>query len=123
MKLLEGLTPTPFTAGMGAGRAKNTLEQTVNLINNALIDSQEVVSNPSLYKPKEVTQARKNIKQYEGLLRDYKIILSTFDDGGTAEAPLDMRAGSYPEAGSAPEGVDPDLWQYLTPEERALWQN
>ncbi len=113
MKLLEGLTPTPFTAGMGAGRAKNTLEQSVNLINNALIDSQEVVSNPSLYKPKEVTQARKNIKQYEGLLRDYKIILSTFDDGGTAD----------PEAGTAPEGVDQGLWQYMTPEERALWQN
>ena len=42
---------------------------------------------------------------------------------GTAESPLDMRADSYPAAGSVPEGVDPGLWQYMTPEDRALWQN
>jgi hypothetical protein len=23
---------------------------------------------------------------------------------------------------SAPQGVDPSLWQHMTPEERALWQ-
>jgi hypothetical protein len=26
------------------------------------------------------------------------------------------------DGGAAPSGVDPDVWQYMTPEERALWQ-
>ena len=28
-----------------------------------------------------------------------------------------------PPSPPAPPGVDPDAWQYMTPEERALWQN
>ncbi len=28
-----------------------------------------------------------------------------------------------PAAGQAPPGVDPQAWQYMTPEERALWNN
>jgi hypothetical protein len=32
-------------------------------------------------------------------------------------------AGGAPAAGGVPAGVPPELWQNMTPEERALWQN
>jgi hypothetical protein len=37
----------------------------------------------------------------------------------TAPQQTDPQAG----ATGAPENVDPNVWQYMTPEERALWQN
>ena len=35
--------------------------------------------------------------------------------------PLPPKAST--SEGGAPEGVDPGVWQYMTPEERALWRN
>lgn len=34
-----------------------------------------------------------------------------------------MQAYNAMKAQNTPEGVDPQLWQFMTPEERALWQN
>jgi hypothetical protein len=39
-----------------------------------------------------------------------------------AEAPAQPAEQAAPQAGGVPTGVDPALWQHMTPEERALWQ-
>lgn len=47
---------------------------------------------------------------------------------GRSTVPLSLHKDKQPErsqdkAPAAPQGVDPELWKYMTPEERALWQN
>jgi len=52
------------------------------------------------------------------------------NEGISANDPLvsellpDVKAGANKTApdGPAPEGVDPELWKFMTPEERALWK-
>lgn len=51
----------------------------------------------------------------------------TAEAAGTADAPIPADAGQTvgtvptTPATTAPEGVAPEVWEYLTPEERALW--
>lgn len=45
-----------------------------------------------------------------------------FEERARRRMPIQQPAPDT-EVGPAPEGVDPELWQFMTPEERALWQN
>lgn len=44
-------------------------------------------------------------------------------ESGPPREPLSFEAQSGEDIGPPPEGLSPEEWQFLTPEERALWQN
>jgi hypothetical protein len=68
---------------------------------------------------REITPAegRKRIRELKNPLDGYAERARAIRSAKSGETPTSPDAG-----GQAPEGVDPGLWQYMTPEERKLWQ-
>lgn len=68
------------------------------------------------------SEGRKRIRELENPLSGYtekmRALRGTDTNGRTPP-----RAPAPPSAPQAPAGVDPNLWRYMTPEERKLWQN
>ncbi len=68
------------------------------------------------------SEGRKRIRELENPLSGYtekmRALRGTDTNGKTPP-----RAPTPPSAPQAPAGVDPNLWRYMTPEERKLWQN
>jgi hypothetical protein len=59
-----------------------------------------------------------NPKDYEEALRELRGVIAR----GLEKKRAAAGATTKPGAGGIPQGVDPETWKYMTPEERALWQ-
>jgi len=75
MQQFEGLTVTPGSLFQGEQRSKERLGQTRDLIRRAIDDANAVISNSGSFQPSQVAEARQSKIAFEGLLRDYEIIL------------------------------------------------
>lgn len=63
---------------------------------------------------------------YRGIARDSRMneahVLPTFGPFDEFKSPASPAPPAAKGAVSAPTGVDPKIWQHMTPEERALWK-
>jgi hypothetical protein len=85
----------------------------LRLETGAQANEQEIKNTMARYMPSPLDDKPTNKDKMERLQR-------RFDN---AQRIASGGEGSPEEAESMPEGVDQELWQLLTPEERALWQN
>lgn len=93
------------------------------------ISDREIAFLQSTITSIEQAQSEGQLKANLKLLRDYlvmsqdqrrKAFADTFGNGTAQPTQLPPSAG---DATGVPQGIDPQTWQYMTPEERALWQN
>ena len=71
----------------------------------------------SLEQSQSENQLLENLDRLDGIYRDIMTKVSAYPNA--AEFGFDVSVAS--ESGSVPQDVDPDLWELLTPEEKALW--
>lgn len=67
------------------------------------------------------SEGRKRIRELENPLSGYTEKMRKLR-GTNTNGKTPPRAPAPPSAPQAPSGVDPNLWRYMTPEERKLWQ-
>lgn len=107
MEQIGALTVSPYSITQGDARARERLSQTRDMIQQELQRMErDILSQPQNFRPSEVSETRLNASQLRGLLADYDTALKSFT-GGQQEST---------------DSVDEELLQYMTPEERALFE-
>jgi len=111
LQSLPSLKNTPEGNAMIASIMKAKAQ--INIERSKLITAyQNGDINPETGKPMTVGEARRKMNELDSI----SIITPEM-----RQALLGVGAGSGAGSG-APEGVDPSLWDVMTPEERSLWQ-
>lgn len=129
LERLRELTIEPGKLLQGDQMARERLTATEALIRQKISDSSYVVNNPNEFRPEHVGAAGRNLKQLETLQQQYETALRSFE----TNAPRNPTAGGSGQMGRntgrnvepPPEGVTgeaAELWEFMSPEDRALWQ-
>lgn len=124
LERLRELTIEPGKILQGDQMARERLVATEALIRQKISDSSYVVNNPNEFRPQDVGAAGRNIKQLETLQQQYEVALRSFETNAPRNPTQGRSASESVEP--PPEGVTgeaAELWQYMSPEDRALWQN
>jgi hypothetical protein len=111
LERFERLTVTPNSLVQGQGRARERLNQTRDMIAQAIEMNEDILganATPQMRADAEVSNIR-----LRRLLSAYDQVIESF---GRRES------AAPPPPASLPEEYR-DLWEFMTPEDRALWQN
>jgi hypothetical protein len=122
LQQFEALTTSPNSIWQGEGRTRERLNQTLQLIELAIRDNLAVANGAGTYSARDVADARRNLVGLSGLRDDYAAVIESF--GRRESAPPRQNAPETTNQNDRPPppGVDPADWQYMTPEEKALWE-
>ena len=94
-------------------------------------NEQEAFDKANITEGMATSEIRRRLgQQHAAATRAYNKILRNAREGGWNTSQFQEReevgkavpGGQPPAAGGAPAGVDPAVWQHMTPEERALWK-
>lgn len=137
--------PVDYTWGaiMGRGESGETqrrvaagVEALIRNMTGAQMPASEAAQYAWRYRPNFRDDAATAVRKLDGLKRDLEWTTRALVAGrGLRLEDMPGMEGERPaarqaapdapadDAPPAPEGVDPNLWKFMTPEERALWQN
>lgn len=112
LEMGERLQVRPGQPTMSPARAREVFDASIRDM-KAELDriNTDILDQPG-YSSKVYSDARANASQIRRILGETVALRQALD--------ADPAGGS---AGPAPEGVDAEAWQFMTDEERALWQN
>lgn len=120
LEMGERLQVRPGQPTMSPARAREVFDASIRDM-QAELDriNRDILDQPG-YSSKVYSDARANASQIRRILGETVAIRRALGSSPTGGG-QGRRPG--PGAGPVPQGVDPEAWQYMTDEERALWQN
>ncbi len=122
LEMLGDFSVEPNSIFMGEGRALKRLQRTRDTIQFGIDINTEIVNNPEGLSKTVVSKAAVGRLQLGNILRIYDELLAGFGKGGQA-GPQTAEPQEAPPRSAVDDGVTPDQWQLMPPEDRALWQN
>jgi len=127
MDMLERFTVKPADVLRGEGRALTRLDQTRQYLDGRVQELQFILSRPG-GTPTQRRALERDLVTLANLSRAYSQVVDQFrtpSAQGTVQRPSLGEEMMLPPAQTdapPPPGVDPEDWNWMTPEERALWQ-
>jgi hypothetical protein len=102
-------------------QAQSGADALQRMLTGAGMNLAEAQQYASRYLPGPTDNAESALKKIQALKRELE---SVREKAMRGRGGVDKPATAAPsgDASAPPEGVDPSIWQYMTPEERALWQ-
>jgi hypothetical protein len=125
MQLIGNLTVSPAEIGMGPERATARIKQTVTFLDQTVRELEEIAGGQGTgrFSRQDIGEANRVLVSLRPLLNDYRTLESAMTRQPQNERPAPRRGTLGNRPAPAPAGIDPQLWNVMTPEERALWQN
>jgi hypothetical protein len=125
MEMIGGLTVSPAEIRLGPERATERVQQTTRFLEQTVRELEEIAGGQGTgrFTRQDIGEANRVLVSLRPLLNDYRTLESAMTRQPERAPPQPRRGTLGNRAAPAPAGVDPQLWNVMTPEERALWQN
>jgi hypothetical protein len=125
MEMIGGLTVSPAEIRLGPERATERVQQTNRFLEQTVRELEEIAGGQGTgrFTRQDIGEANRVLVSLRPLLNDYRTLESAMTRQPERAPPPPRRGTLGNRSAPAPAGVDPQLWNVMTPEERALWQN
>jgi hypothetical protein len=125
MEMIGGLTVSPAEIRLGPERATERVQQTTRFLEQTVRELEEIAGGQGTgrFTRQDIGEANRVLVSLRPLLNDYRTLEGALTSRPERAPPPPRRGTLGNRSAPAPAGVDPQLWNVMTPEERALWQN
>ncbi len=125
MEMIGGLTVSPAEIHLGPERATERVRQTNRFLEQTVRELEEIAGGQGTgrFTRQDIGEANRVLVSLRPLLNDYRTLEGALTSRPERAPPPPRRGTLGNRPAPAPAGVDPQLWNVMTPEERALWQN